>query len=491
MSTRRRSTGKALPRAKSTVTKSPADGFDRMVPVIADIAGIDIGSEEHTVSVAEDRDMQPVRTFGCYTPDLIAMADWLGACGIRNVVMESTGVYWVSAFRVLEERGFNVVLVDRRRAKRIGPKTDVHDARRLRRLHTFALLQGCFLPTAEITAMRTIWRHREDLVREASTQIQRMQKALEQMNIQLHKAISDISGVTGMHILRAIVGGERNPQRLAAFREPGVKRSEAEIAKALTGHWSEEHLFTLTQALEAYDFQHVQIVACDHKMQDMMSRFPDGQPPAHSSGREHPASQSRNGEGSSPAPMKSRHARKRYPRKNEPRIPLEQELSRIFGVDLLAIEGISVMTGTRILTEIGTDVSPWPTEKHFTSWLKFAPDNRITGGKVRSSHTGHTTNRLATSLRVAAQSLWRSDSSLGAYLRRMAAKHGMAKAITATARKLAVLVYRLLRYGAEYVQRGQAEYERRYEQQQRARMIKQARRLGLQLMDTATGVLVS
>lgn len=455
----------------AVVTKKVDDSiFKPLEPLFPDTAGIDIGAEVHYVSVPEDRDEQPVRHFGCFTPDLQAMAEWLKQCRIRTVVMESTGVYWVSAYRVLEDAGFEVLLVDAHHAKSVpGRKTDVWDSRWLRKLHTFGLLRGCFIPPKDIQVLRAYWRHRAGLVQECAKQIHLMHKSLEQMNLQLHKVLSDVTGVTGMQIIRAIVAGEHDPVTLAQMEHPKVKSSDEEIAKALTGYYSEEHLFTLEQALQAYDFYQTQISACDVKVQACMAQFEDSD---------------RDGKAEPPTPCPASMGR----RKNQPHFDLGAELVRIAGVDLTKIPGISAMTAQVIFSEVGCDLrSKFPSEKHFCSWLALCPNNRITGGKVRNRRTRRTKNRVADALRVGAQSLHHSKSGLGAYYRRMKAKLGAPAAITATAHKLARIVYQMLVHGEAYVAQGQAEYEARYQQQTLKRLEKQARSMGFALVSQATG----
>lgn len=442
--------------------------FETLEPLNRDVAGIDIGSETHYVSVAEDRDEQPVRTFGCFTPDLQAMASWLSACRITSVVMESTGVYWLPAYQVLSEAGFEVVLVDAHHARHVpGRKTDVWDCCWLRKLHTFGLLRGCFIPPQEVGVLRTYWRHRGSLVEGCAQQIHRMQKALEQMNLQLHKTLTDITGVSGMRILRAIVAGERNPKTLARLSHPSVKASEEEIVKALSGHWRAEHLFTLRQALATYDFLHQQIKECDQQIQQVMAQFEDKTPP---------------GEEPKEPPAPNRASR----RKNQPHFDLRQELVRITGVDLTRIDGIDALTAQTLIAEVGPNLSAFATEKHFASWLGLCPNHRITGGKVKSRRTKKVQNRTAQALRIAAQSLHRSKSALGAYYRRMRARLGPAKAVTATAHKLARLIYRMLTQGQAYVDQGQDYYEQKYQQQVLQSLHKKAAALGYTLVQNST-----
>jgi transposase len=432
-------------------------------------AGMDIGSEEHFVAVPEDRDPQPIQRFKCYTSDLLRMAEWLKSCGVTTVAMESTGVYWIPAFEVLEQAGFQVLLVDARHVKNVsGRKSDVSDARWIQQLHSFGLLSGAFRPTGEIARLRAYWRQRGGLVEACSRQIHLMQKALEQMNVQLHKAVSDITGVTGMSIIRKIIEGQRDPHALAELRQRGVKRTEAEIAEALNGNYRPEHVFALQQALSAFDFFQGQIQECDRETQAYMATLALDKP----------------------APETTSRSRRRYRRKNQAYFDLGAELHRIVGVDLTQIEGLDALTTQTVITECGLDMSPFPTEKNFVSWLGLCPNNRKTGGVIRSRRTRKVASRAATALRVAAQSLSNSKSALGAFLRRLKIRIGAAKAITATAHKLARIIYRLLKYGEAYVALG----EERYKAQQHERSLKSLRRhaksMGYALVDTTTGVLI-
>lgn len=447
---------------KSNVNRKLRRGLARVQP---NAAGIDIGSRAHYVAVPPDRDTEPVRNFGCYTPDLHEMARWLKDCGIETIAMESTGVYWVPAFQVLESYGFEVNLVDARHVSSVpGRETDVDDAQWLQELHSYGLLRGCFRPDDETAVLRTYWRHRGSLVECASRQILLMQKSLEQMNVQLHKAITDITGVTGMSIIRAIAAGERDPVELASFRQKGVKSTEEEIAKALSGDWREEHIFTLSQSLVLYDTYVNSIAECDAKIEAYMSILESKADPKE-------------------LPYKPVRPR----RKNEPHFDLREHLFRLTSVDLTAIDGIEAMTAQSIVTECGLDLSAFPTEKHFVSWLGLCPHNRITGGKVKSRATRKVDSRAATSLRLAAQSLHHSKSALGAYYRRMNSRLGSQKAITATAHKLASLVYRMIRHGMDYVDQGQQIYEQQYRQRQMKALKRQATVFGFALVDLQTG----
>ena len=458
--------------------------FETLSVLHLDAAGIDIGAETHYVSVPEDRADPPVRTFGCFTPDLVAMAAWLKECRITHVVMESTGVYWMPAYQILTEAGFDVRLVDAHHAKNVpGRKSDVWDCRWLRKLHTFGLLQGCFLPPQQISQMRTYWRHRATLVSSAAEQILRMHKSLEQMNIQLHKVLSDTTGVTGMLILREIVAGERNPKKLARHRQQGVKHSEETFIKALSGDYQPEHLFTLQQALACYDFLQQQLKECDQQLQQCLAAIQDKEGPKP------PASSAASSE--APKPDNSLTNPVGYRRKNQPHFDLHSELVRIAGVDLEEIDGISTLTFQTIISETGTNLSAFPSEKRFGSWLGLCPNHRITGGKVRSRRSRKVQNRVAQALRVAAQSLHHSQSALGAYYRRMRARLGAPKAITATAYKLARLVWRMMTYGKSYVDVGVAAYEKQTEERTLKALVKRANSLGYSLVATHTGEVLS
>ena len=418
-------------------------------------AGIDVGATSHFVAVPVNRSEQPVQEFEAFTADLYRLADWLTECGVATVVMESTGAYWIPLFGVLEERGFQVMLVDPRRIKNVpGRKTDVLDCQWLQQLHTYGLLSGAFRPNEDIRRLRSYLRQRAMLVQYASHHVQHMQKALTQMNVRLQHAIRDITGKTGMKIIEAIVGSERNPRRLARLRDPRIKADEATVARSLQGHWRDEHLFQLTQAVELYRVYQGKIAECDREIEAQLVGFEDrsdGEPPA-------PNGKKRN-------------------QKNAPRFDAQGQLYRMTRVDLTRIDGVDAYTALKVVSEIGTDMTKWPSAKHFASWLGLSPDNRITGGKVISSKTKASANRAAFALRLAANALHRSDSALGAFLRRKKAHLGAPKAITATAHKLARIIYSMLRYGHRYVDAG-AEY---YESQYRHRALRAAKQRAAQL----------
>lgn len=423
-------------------------------------AGIDIGATAHFVAVPPDRDPQPVRQFATFTADLYRLADWLTACGVDTVVMESTGVYWIPLFEILEERGFRVLLVDARHVKNVtGRKSDVLDCQWLQQLHTYGLLSAAFRPADEIVVLRSYLRQRTTLVQGASTHIQHMQKALQQMNVLLHQVVADITGVTGMTIIRAILAGERDPQVLAQHRDPRCKNSADVIAQSLMGTYRAEHLFALQQAVTLYDVYQAQIVACDQQIERYLASLT-------------PVS-----EAPPPTPAKPRQRTG-----NAFHFDAHAQLYRMTGVDLTRIDGIDAVTALKVVGEIGTDMRRWKTVKHFTSWLGLCPGTKVSGGKVLGSKTKPTANRAASALRLAAASLSRSRSALGAYLRRMTARLGKPQAVTATAHKLARLVYSMLRNGTEYVDAGQDYYERQYTERVVQNLKRRAKEFGFALV---------
>ncbi len=426
-------------------------------------AGIDVGNSAHYVAVRPDRDPEPVRRFDCFTGDLHRLADWLQSCGVKTVAMQSTGVYWIPLYEILEERGFEVYLVNARHTKNLpGRKSDVQESQWLLKLHTYGLLSNSFHPPAEIRVLRTYWRQRGEHVAGGATCILRMQKALTQMNVQLANVISDISGLTGQTIIRTIVAGERDPLTLAALSDPRVHASQEEIAKSLEGNWRPELLFVLQQEVDMYDIYQKRITECDQRLQKHLASLTHPlqvQPPTQKPTTKKPAA------------------------KNAPRFDLSSELQRVAGVDLTRIDGIDVMVAQTLLSEVGLDMGRWKTESHFASWLGLCPDNRISGDKVLGRGTRRVVNRAATALRQAANTLMRSRSYLGAQYRRLRTKLGAPKAITAMAHRLARLVYRMLKYGQTYVDKGTDYYEERSRQQQIQLLRKRAAKLGLQVAE--------
>jgi len=454
---RRRSPGK--PRVSPTV-------FDRLNP---NVAGIDCGSAEHFVAVPPDRDPNPVQSFTTFTTDLLRLADWLTACRVTSVAMEATGVYWIPIYEILEARGFEVLLVNARHLKNVpGRKSDVSDCEWIRELHSVGLLRGSFRPTDPIVALRAYLRHRQTLIESAGTYIQRMQKALIQMNLQLPLVVSDITGVTGLRILRDIVAGQRDPQPLAEHRDHRCRASKAEIIAALTGNYRPEHLFVLQQNLALFDACQAQLATCDLAIE------------AHL--------QTLSAQVSTPAvPLPPPRVTKK-PRDNEPRFEVRAPLHRLTnGVDLSQIDGLTPYTVLKLVAEIGTDPSRWPTEKHFTSWLTLAPKNKISGGRLLSSRTQPSANRAAAVLRMTAMSLGRTQTALGAFYRRLAARIGKPQAITATARKLAILVYRVLNGALVYRDPGADAYDGHQRTRVLRRLRQRAATLGFELVNRETG----
>lgn len=424
-----------------------------------DAAAIDAGSEWHVVAVPPERDSQPVRTFGVFTADLRALIAWLQQCGIKTVVLESTGVYWMSAGDALEAAGIEVLLVDPRSlARNLKKKTDVCDAVWLQELHAFGMLKGCFRPAAAVRALRTLWRQRDHLTTAAAQQLQMLQKVLVQMNVHLHLAVSDIAGVTGMRILRAIVNGQRDPKKLAQLRDPMCRRSEAEIAKALEGQWDEAHLFELKQLLQAWDFYRQQIVACEKAFLKAGGTLPD-----RSQGQPLPE----------PGKPLQRH-------RNSPQFDGRALIFRWTGVDVTDVDGLGVNTVLTVLAETGPDLaSKFATEKHFAAWTTLAPRRAQSGKRVR--HPLQSASRVAKAFRLAARALIGSDSVLGSFLRRLRARLGIGPAIRATAHKLAKLMYRLITKGEAYRRESTAAEEAKHRERQIRALERRARELGMQL----------
>ena len=413
------------------------------LPIIHErAAGIDIGSRFHVVAVAPNLTDEPIQTFQAFTGDIERMADWLVAVGVRTVAMESTGVYWVPVYEVLESRGIDVILTNAREARAVpGRKSDVNDAQWLQRLHACGLLRASFRPGREIAALRVYLRQRERLLDYAAAHIQHMQKALTFMNLQLHHVVSDITGVTGMRIVRAIVNGQRDPQVLATMRDVRCKATVETVEAALVGNYQPEHVFALAQAFALYDFYQARVAECDIEIERSLVML--------------------NAEKLPPA-MAMPKARHRTKQPNEVNFDVRAVLYQLTGRDLTQIHGIGPYLALRLIAECGTDLSKWRTAKHFTSWLTLSPGCKISGGKVLSAHTRKTTNRVTAHLRLAAVTVGRTSTALGAFYRRLAARIGKAKAVTATARKIAVLFYNAMRFGMDYQDPGAEHYESKY-----------------------------
>jgi transposase len=432
-----------------------------------DAAGIDIGNEAHYVAVPPSRDSESVRRFGCVTAELKGMAEWLEQCGIRTVAMQSTGVYWIPVYDILEAAGLEVYLVNARETKNLpGKKTDVQESQWLMKLHTYGLLRNSFRPSEQIRRMRTYWRQRNDLVQSAARHIQRMQKVLTQMNLQLANVISDLSGVTGQAILKAILDGERDPRQLAVYRDGRIKASVDEIAHSLEGNWQEDLMFVLQQEQTSYEFCQKQIAECDTRLQQYLRQQED-----RSAG--------------APLPKETRKGRNKRKRGNAPLFNMREGLFRMTGVDLTRIDGIDVLTAATVVSEAGWDMSKWQTENHFVSWLRLCPDNRISGDRVIGKGRLPTQNRLNAAFRMAASGLRQSDSYLGAQFRRLRGRLGTPIATKAMAAKLARLVYRMLRYGMKYVDKGAAYYEAQHRQRQIYSLKHKAAELGFRVVEAA------
>ncbi len=429
-----------------------------------DSAGIDIGATEIYVAVPEDRSSTPVRHFDTFTDDLHSTAKWLKSCNIKTIAMESTGVYWIPVFQILEAYGFEVFLVNARHVKNVpGRKTDVQDCQWLQYLHSVGLLSGSFRPTQDVCAVRSLLRHRDSMVKMSATHIKHMHKALTQMNLQIHNVIRDITGLTGLAIVDAILAGERNPKKLASLKHGRIKASDEVIIKSLKGDYLPEHLFTLNQALQAYRYYREMIDLCDIEIKAYLQKFESRVDPTQK-------------------PPPSPRIKKKKATGNEPKFDIRSQLYRILGTDLTQVDGISVLTAHTIFAEIGPDLSKFPTVNHFCSWLGLCPNNKISGGRILSSRTRPGSNRAAQSLRLAARALWKSQSFLGHFYRRMRARHGSPKAITATAHKLARIVFHLIKTGKTYDETVFANQEALHKQRLQDRLKKHAKSLGFQLV---------
>jgi transposase len=431
-------------------------------------AGIDCGQNSHFIAVPPDRDPQPVREFRTFTTDLERLADWLIQCGVKTVAMESTGVYWIPLYEILEQRGLEVLLVNARDVHNVrGRKSDVKDCEWLRELHSVGLLRASFRPAAAIVPLRAFLRQRETLVEEAATRIQRMQKALTEMNLKLHTVLTDLTGQTGLKIVRSILAGERDPERLAAYRDYRCHASRAEIVAALTGNYRAEHVFALRQNFAAYEFLLQQIAECDSEIEALLTALADQQPPPSAGLPE---------------------ARRTRVSKHAPGFDIRGPLHRLTGgIDLSQIDSIGPHTALHLVAEIGTDMRRWKTEKHFTSWLALTPNNKVSGGRLLSSRTPPSANRAAVMLRRCAMSLGKTSTALGAFYRHLAVRIGKAKAITATARKLAVLVYRMLSGSLVYNDPGANAYHQLNQARELKSLRKRAKLLGFALVDRSSG----
>jgi transposase len=461
----RRAEKKELKR-KYRKNKNKKGKVESLKQIQEDAAGLDIGISEIWACVPEGRDDLNVRSFKTFTADLYKLAQWLGDCGVKTVAMESTGVYWIPIFEILDERGFEVNLVNARQIKNVpGKKTDILDCQWIQQLHSYGLLSASFRPDEEMAALRQLVRNRAMLIKYRAVHIQHMQKSIEMMNVKLGTVIRDITGKTGMQIVRAIVAGERDSVRLAKFRDPRCFSSEDEIAKSLEGNYKEEHMFALKQALNLYDFYSAKIEECDREIEKryLCSAFYETNkrelPPL---GKKRPSNF-----------------------KNKPAYDLRSHLYNLCGVDLTEIDGIDALTAQTVVSEVGLNMDKWKSIKHFTSWLGLCPCNKITGGKVFYRGSKTVCNKASLALRVAARSLHRSKSALGAYYRRMRAKHGSLKANLAAAHKMARIIYCMLKRKEPYNDPGEVYYLEKYRSRIVNNMTRQAAALGFKLVKKA------
>ena len=446
--------------------------------VHSNAGGIDVGNESHFVAVPPDRDKNPVQEFGCWTADLKRMAAWLSACRIDTVAMQATGVYSIPLYDILTGHGIRVVLVNAQHTKNVpGRKSDVQECQWLMKLHTYGLLRDSFRLEERMESVRTIWRMRDRHEKAASRAVQHMQKALTKMNIQLANVISDITGVSGQAIIAAILRGERDPWKLADLKHGMVKASRDEVARSLEGNWRHDLLFELRQAVDSYAFAHQQMRECDRQLESFLASLP-----ARTLERPSQSVEAR----TAATPPEKKARKKPKARRNEPTIDLKAELKRICGVDLTSIDGIDVITAQTVLSEVGADMSGFPTENHFASWLGLTPSKDISGGKIIGTGKRKVQNRVAMAFRMAATTLLNSKTYLGSRYRHLRKQlPSYASAIKAMARYLAVLVYRLLTHGEAWVDRGAAKFEQRRSERELASLNSKARAKGFKLVPIA------
>jgi len=439
---------------------------EALKPIELNAAGIDIGASSHFVAVPANRDDEPVREFSAFTSGLHELADWLQACKVTTVAMESTGVYWVSLYDLLQERGIEVFLVNARHVRGVpGRKSDVLDCQWLQQLHSYGLLRRSFRPDAEFVKLRTYLRHRGSLIDTRSSLIQQIQKELVLCNVQLHLVVTDIAGETGMRIIRDILAGNHSPESLAQHRDPRCKASIEEITQALRGEYHEEHLFVIRQTLCLYDAYGEQLAECDRVLEKLLPDIAAG----HLAESQHP-------------PLSKSGTLRRKRRPKEAQFEIREHLNQIVGIDLTAIPGLGELTALQLIGEVGVDMARWPDADHFASWTTLAPSCRITGGKARSSRRPATAHRVAKIFRMAAMNAGRTQTALGGFYRRLSARVGKAKAVVATAAKIARLVYIMIRNAMPYTDSGCAAYEERYRDRVIRNLERRAKALGLRLL---------
>jgi transposase len=451
---------KNIKKSKSNNKGKKAKKIEALDYINVNAAGIDIGSKSHFVAVPAGHDDEHVREFSTFTNSLIELVNWLKKTRITTVAMESTGVYWIPVYDMLEMHGFEVLLVNARHIKNVpGRKTDVLDCQWIQQLHSYGLLRGSFRPTEKILKLRTYMRHRATLIEYASSHVQHIQKSLYLMNIQLNNVIRDVTGVTGMKIIRAIINGERDPAKLAQHRDPNCKNSEEVIRESLIGNYQEDHMFCLKQALELYDEYALKIAACDQQVEKIMSEL-----------------ESLSDKAESVKPKKTQTKKHAFS------FNMHQELVRIAGVDLTAIPGLNVQSVSKIISEVGVDMTRWETSKQFAAWLGLCPGNKVSGGKRLSGKTAPSANKAAAAFRMGANALRFSDSALGSFFRRLNCRLGEAKTITAAAHKLAVILYNMLKTGQEYIESGARYYEEQYKDRCIRNLEKKASQFGFTLV---------
>lgn len=444
------------------MTKGKPEGLELIYP---HAAGLDIGKSEIMVALPPDRAGETVRAFGTYTPDLRALADWLAANAITHVAMESTGVYWIPIFELLEERGFVVIVVNARQIKHLpGRKSDVQDCQWIQRLHSYGLLKASFRPEADMVVLRTYLRQRDNLIEERARQIQYMEKALALMNLQLDQVVSDLTGKTGLAIVRAIVAGEHRPQALAQLRDGRLKHTQDELVKALSGHYRQEHLFVLKQALVMFDSYTQRIAECDQEIERLLDEItpppPSDLPPLP------------------PNPKPNSHC------KNAPSYDARAAMYKLAKVDLMAIPGLNETLLQKILSEVGTDLTRFPTVKAFCSWLGLAPHNAISGGRVLYSHTLKNRNRAGQAFRLAARAVSRGKTVYSEFYRKIRARSGAKEAIVATAHKIARTFYFMLKRGQPFDQPDLQTYLQIQHDKEVHRLRARAAKLGFVLSET-------
>lgn len=435
--------------------------------------GIDVGASSVFVCAPVEDGLE-IREYSTFTADLKAMVEWLKSCKIKSCAMESTGVYWIPIFDIIEESGIEVILVNAHHVKTVpGRKTDVKDCQWLQQLHSYGLLRGSFRPTKEILPLRAYVRQRSRLFEKGAAEVLLMQKALTQMNVRLKMVISDITGLTGMKMIKAIIDGERNPNKLASLRDHRCQKNGEEIAKGLEGTYQEEHVFALRQSYEAYQFFHTQILECEKNIEEELDKLRQATyeiRPIHVKDQE-PLKES-----------KTKRRNKTIANRSAYYFDAPQKVEKCTGVNLLEIPGMESSTLVKILSEIGTDMSRWPTSAHFVSWLSLCPGNKISGGEVLNSRTKPSSNRVAQALRVAAHTLYRSQTALGNFFRRMRCKFGAPKAITAVAHKMAKIIYHMLKFKTSFRELGAAYYENQYQKRVLTSLKRRAKELGFDVV---------